>query len=184
MITQQDVQQCVAGANASFGCGAGGQCCTQFRLQPVTSLSNPDVAHTVDDNDAVALKQRNRDSDCYNVCFVDALNLASPGGGHFVGATYTSGDTGSLVETSGRAVPDYSSTFRHELGHALGLAPDEKDDPRGVDGHSPRNDNVMKSGGNPPRGRTRLNEYQCKVARRSGLVTKKLDDCNENPGPI
>jgi hypothetical protein len=180
LITQQDVQRCVDDANASFGCGAQGQCCIRFRLDPIALLSNPDVPRTVGGADLDALRARKRDPDCYDIYFVDTIDPSEKA----FGLTYTSGDnTTSIVQVSGRTLAEYSSTFRHELGHALGLAPNKRDDPRGVDGHSPRPDNVMTPSSNPApdEDRTRLNQYQCEVVRGSSLVTSTRGDCVGHP---
>jgi hypothetical protein len=182
--TEQQIKDIVKKVNNIWGCTLKGQCCIQLKVKriapPNASIKAKLVTklweESADLKDTVGI-DRSSDPKCYNLYFV-----------HDAGQPLQAGQTkygdlsgsviGHVTATGANYDDDTIALFTgHELGHALGLAPNKADDPEGVTGHSTKKNNVMGGSGLGKE----LNAKQCKAARKSGWLIVTESRCN--PGP-
>jgi hypothetical protein len=164
--------------------GCPGQCCITVRLD--TGASNPTmdaaIPTTIDRNDKKPEDfwqdtdwPANSGDKCIKVILIDDLIGAGERG------VTTHGNRVVVPmrdDKNDRTIDDIAETLAHELGHVMGLAPDDAEDENGITGHSKKDNNLMGKS----KDRYKLNKLQCDKARESKyLLPIANSSCQQAP---
>jgi hypothetical protein len=189
VLSDDRVKAIVAEINKIWGCSSPGQCCLQFELKKIAhpghdKLKDPvKVNWTGTSDEFKAAAKVDRDPDCYSLYFVKKLDtVGGPAGRAILGQTKFDDEPAAIVQTADYPDATIGQLAAHELGHALGLARNGPDtEPKGVDKHSSRPDNLMEPNANIPA--RKLNLDQCKAALESKEMPIKISDtdCTSTP---